>query len=229
METKLLKNAFLRLAIATATLMALAPTAQAVDILFDSAYNFREVRGGNVPLNFTTGDQLLVGISVTNADTGLVPEGAIVKARNTATNEVVTLRSNGSTGYFSTVPYSAARADGQWVVEVQSNVGNASALIPTFGTGPGTGATPLVQSLQATGATTNRGLTWTTPPDVVNQTANDGNIDRLRVRLEDTGGQLLDLRGLGVDNADSLNQESFQFDPTLISHNGAYVGQGMVE
>lgn|GEM_PF-1428258 len=226
---KTAQRTFLSLAMATASLMSLSPATQAVEILFDSAFNFRETRDGNQPLNFNRGDNLLVGISATDSGTGLVPEGAIVKARNTSTNETFVLNPDGPTQFINFVPYTAGRAAGDWIVELQSNVGNASALLPAAGTGLGTGPVPLVQNLQATGSGVNRGLTWTTPAGVVNQTANDGNIDRLRVQLNDTSGQIFDLRALGLSSAASLNETSFQFDPALISHNGAYVGQMLVE
>ena len=136
---------------------------------------------------------------------------------------------NAGNSFFRLVPYTADRASGDWLLEVQTNTDSATALLPAFGTGPGTGQIPLVENLQMTGSGTSRGLMWTTPTSVVDQTANDGNIDRLRVRLNDTNGQLLDLRGLGVGNAQSLNETSYQFDPGLFTHNGAYTGQILTE
>ena len=70
--------------LAAAVAARCAPAGQAV-ILFDDASNFREVRGGDVPLSFTTGDNFQLGLSVTDSATGERPEGAIVKAQNTVT------------------------------------------------------------------------------------------------------------------------------------------------
>jgi hypothetical protein len=193
---------------------------------FSSAFNFREVRSGDT----TPGDDLLVGIDVVDSDTNQTPDGAVVKARNTNTNEVFDLPPPGSTGFFKRIEYSADRAAGQIVIEVQSPNSSGSALLDAFGTGPGTGVIPGVTNLTATGVGTNRGLTWSTPDEVVNQTANDGNINRLRVRLRDpNGAQPLDLHGLSLSNAASLNATSFSFDPSLFTSNGVYTAQLMTE
>ena len=78
-----------------------------------------------------------------------MPAGAIVRAKNTVTNEEIVLRKSG-TEYFELLPYTAARAEGECNVEVDSDIGDASALIPAFGIGAGTGQIPAVENLVAT-------------------------------------------------------------------------------
>lgn len=191
------------------------------DIEFDDAYNFRDFRV-NTPLTYTQGSDLLVfGIFITDSNTGDVPEGAIVRAKNTVSNEEFVLRKNG-TEYFELIPYTAARAEGDWIVEVDSDVGDASALIPAFGIGPGTGQMPAVENLAST-AGSQPTFTWDLPADLLTQ--NDGNVDRLRARIIDSNDvQILDDR---FD--DTASETSYTVAPGVIDHNGAFITQMMVE
>jgi hypothetical protein len=191
------------------------------DIVFDDAFNFRDFRV-NTPLTYTQGSDLLViGIVITDSDTGNVPAGAIVRARNQVSNEEVVLRKDG-TEYFQLLPYTAERAEGDWIVEVDSDVGDASALIPAFGIGPGSGQMPTVENLVATtGAQPS--FTWTLPSDLLTQ--NDGNVDRLRARIIDSYDDwVLDDR---FDN--TATATSYTTAPDVITHNGAFIAQMMIE
>ena len=167
-------------------------TVHAGVVSISNDFNFREVRVGDVgPV-----DDLLIGFDATDSDTGARPVGASALIRNDVTNEIFELRESGSDSYFARIPYSAARANGQYSVEFSGNGISGSAQIAAFGTGPGTGPMPVVENLQDTGSGNTRGLSWTTPPEILNRTANDGNVDRLRVRLNGPDGRtLLDLRG----------------------------------
>ena len=191
-------------------------------IEFNDAYNFRDFRV-NPPLTYNQGADLLIfGIFITDSDTGTVPAGAIVRAENQVSGEQFVLRRSG-TEYFEVLPYTADRAAGEWIVEVNSNVGSASALIPAFGIGPGSGQMPTVENLMTTATEPQPKFTWTLPLDL--QTQNDGNVDRIRARILDSNDVWV------VDD---------KFDPTAtatmyespagaITHNGAYVAHIMVE
>jgi hypothetical protein len=191
-------------------------------IEFSGVFNFRDYRV-NPPLTYNPGpDLLILGIRVTDSNTGQAPEGAIVRARNQLSGEEIVLRKNG-TEYFELLSYTTERAAGDWIVEVNSFVGSASALIPAFGTGSGTGPMPTVENLVTSETGAQPAFSWTLPPDLANQ--NDGNIDRLRARIRDSSDAII------VDD---------RFDPTAsatdyitplgpITHNGAYVAQIMVE
>ena len=114
---------------------ALPGAASAGAILFDSASNFRETRY-DPPRNFAQGDNLVLSIDVVDDATGAPPDGAVVKARNSVTGEVFPLISTpGTAEYYQLIPWSPGRASGEWVVEVQSAAGSATALLPAAGTG----------------------------------------------------------------------------------------------
>ena len=190
-------------------------------IEFTDAYNFRDFRV-NTPLTYSQGsDLLLFGVNITDSDTGDVPAGAIVRARNQVSDEEFVLNRRG-TSYSKNLPYTAERAAGDWIVEVDSDVGDASVLLPAFGTGPGTGQMPAVENLVATtGAQPS--FTWDLPSDLLTQ--NDGNVDRLRVRILDSYDvQLLDDR---FD--DTATATTYTTAQGVINHNGAFIAQMMVE
>lgn len=210
-------------AVLTMLLVTLATVSARADIVFDDAFNFREIRF-NPPLGFTQGPDLIaLGIDVIDTVTGLAPANSIVGARNLVTGEVFPLQVDGPVEFFRFIPYSPERAAGDWIIEVDSDVGSASALVPRFGTGPGTGAIPGV-----TGLTTVPGaqpvFSWGLPAGLPG--LNDGNIDRIRARINDTNGrQILDAT---VDDT-SLDTTSFTVGPGIITHNGAFFGQAMIE
>ncbi len=191
------------------------------DIEFSDAFNYRDFRV-NTPLTYTQDmDVLIFGIVIADSDTGDVPEGAIVRAKNQVSNEEFVLRKNG-TEYFELLPYTAERAAGDWIVEVDSDVGGASALIPAFGIGPASGRMPTVENLVATTGI-QPSFTWSLPSDLLTQ--NDGNVDRLRARIRDSN----DVTILDDRFDDTATATTYTTPPGVITHNGAYIALVMVE
>jgi hypothetical protein len=192
------------------------------DIVFDDAFNFREFRI-NPPLNFEQGPDLFqLGIDVIDNLTGARPPGATVGAKNLNTEEIFPLSVDGPVEYFTFVPYSTDRANGDWLIEVESNVGIASALVPAFGTGPGTGAIPGVDNLSIVPGALPV-FSWVLPANL--PTLNDGNIDRIRARIFDSNSRRI--FDSTIDT--SLTATSFTVPSGVITHNGAFVGQIMIE
>ncbi|MEM7405221.1 MAG: hypothetical protein AAF458_07990 [Pseudomonadota bacterium] len=213
------------LVLAMATLMA-GHSLQASTLQFFDDFNFRDVRSGDT----TPRDDLVLGIGVVDTTTSARPEGAIVTATNLNTGDSFTLSPTGSSDYFLRVPHTNGLAAGDFVVQVSSDAGDGSFQIGAFGTGPGTGAMPAVQSLEATRSSNGRGLRWSLPSTIQNQTGNDGNVARLRVRLDGPdGSRLLDERGLGIGNTASLNAKDYTFDSGLFTENGLYTAQLLTE
>ena len=193
------------------------------DIVIENGFNFREFRV-NPPLSFTQGpDLLILGADILDSDTGERPAGAIATARNLQTGEVLTLLTSGSVGFFRNIAYSEARAEGNWIIEVNSDVGSAAALLPSFGTGPGTGIIPGVQDLAVVPGQ-QPVLSWQLPPDL--PLLNDGNVDRIRLRVEDSNGtRILDET---LDDS-SLTATTATVGPGTITHNGAFVAELLLE
>ncbi|MDJ0945348.1 MAG: hypothetical protein QNJ30_17910 [Kiloniellales bacterium] len=207
-----------------AALISIVPAANALaDVIIENGLIFREFRV-NPPLNFTQGPDLLVlRADVRDSDTGQRPAGAIASVRNLETGESFTMLRGGSVRFFRLVPYKTDRAEGTWVVEVSSDVGSAAALLPRFGIGPGTGSIPGVSGLTATSGSQPT-LTWTLPADL--PLLNDGNIDRIRLRLNDSNSvRILDE---AVDDS-SLTTTSATVAPGVITHNGAFVSEVLIE
>jgi len=191
------------------------------DIEFSDAFNFRDFRV-NPPLTYSQDtDLLIIGIVITDSGTGDVPAGAIVRAKNLVTDEEFVLRRDG-TEYFELIPYTAARASGDWIIEVDSDVGDASALLPAFGTGAGTGPMPAVENLVATTGL-QPSFTWDLPFDLLTQ--NDGNVDRLRVRILDS----YDVQVIDDRFDDTATATTYTTPAGVITHNGAFIAQMMVE
>jgi hypothetical protein len=206
----------------TGLLMAVVSTTLLAEIEFSDAYNFRDFRV-NTPLTYTQGnDLLLFGISVIDSDTGTVPEGAIVRARNLVADEEIVLRRDG-VEYYEFVPYSSERASGEWIIEVNSDVGSASALITAFGIGSGTGAMPVVENFVNTSTGAQPAFTWTLPAGISAQ--NDGNVDRLRFRIRDSN----DAKILDDRFDDTVTATSYTTPEGIITHNGAFNATAMVE
>lgn len=194
-------------------------------IEFDNAFNFRENRV-NQPLGFLSGsDQLVLGIDIIDQDTGVAPQGAIVRAINNNTGRVLDLSPFSNRGFSASVDYAPELASGSWDIVVESNAGTAGASLPAFGTGPGTGAIPGVGNLSVTGTGSQRSLNWTLPQNL--PAANDGNVDRQRIRVQDSNfTELLDQR---LPSPDSLDDTSFDVPDGVITHNGVYFGQVLIE
>ena len=167
-------------------------------------------------------DLLIFGLRATDDTTGQAPASAIVLGKNLATGEIFALNGGASGNYSGTIEYSAARASGDWVVEVKSDVGTATALLPPFGTGPGTGPLPVVSNLSIVPGA-EPAFTWSLPAGL--PSANDGNVDRIRIRIRDSNrSQIFD------DPFDTtLTATAYMTPSGVITHNGAYVGQVLIE
>jgi len=207
------------LAILIGTLPASIAQAQ---IVFDDSFNFREFRV-NPPLNYQQGDLLRLGIDVIDTTTGVAPAGALVGAENSATGEKFFMRVDGPVEYFRSIPYTPARAVGDWIIGVTSDVVSETSLIPSFGTGPGTDAILGVANLTVVPGAQPM-FSWNLPAGL--PTLNDGNINRIRVRINDSNG--LQILNATVDDA-TLTAESYTVNPGMITNNGAFVGQVLIE
>ena len=193
------------------------------EIVFENGFNFREFRV-NPPLTFDQGpDLLVIGTDIIDAATGERPTGAIATARNVDTEETFPLFPFGSVGFSRSVTYTAERAAGNWIVEVSSDVGSEATLLPSFGTGPGTGIIPGVVDLDIV-PSDEPFFSWVLPPDL--PLLNDGNVDRIRLRIQDSNN--VQILNQTVDDTD-LTTTSAAVAPGIISHNGAYVGQVLLE
>ena len=208
--------------------LLLASMAQAVTVI-DNDFIFREFRI-NPPLNYNRrGDLMILGVDVTDTLTGVAPEDALVGAENLITNDKFFLRSDGPVQFSLGVPYTLDTALGTWVIGVTDNVGTTTSLIGMFGTGPGTGQIPGVSNLAIVpGAQPTfswdlpAGLPFGAPPLL-----NDGNIDRIRTRIHDSNG--LRILNDTVDEIRPLDATSYPVGPGVITHNGAFVGQVLIE
>lgn len=200
------------------------PGTAVADVIADDAFNFREIRSGQA-LNVATGDRLIFGADFIDSDTGTRPANAIVTARNTNTNQVFALNPFGTTGYSANIGYTPDFANGDWQVTVESDQGTDFFVLPAFGTGPGTGQIPGVENLSVNGSGANRTLNWDLPANL--PTANDGNVDRLRIRVEDSNfNRAVDER---LATGTSLSTTSFDLPDTAITHNGVFSMQVFVE
>lgn len=193
-------------------------------VIIEDAFNFRELRSGQA-LNVDPGDRLIFGGNVRDTDTGARPADATVTARNSSTNQVFALNPSGSLEFFANVPYSTELAEGNWQVTVVSDKGTDFFTLPAFGTGPGTGPVPNVSNLTVSGSGQNRTLNWDLPANL--PAANDGNIDRLRIRVQDSNfNTTLDQR---LSTGSSLGTTSFTLPDGVIPNNGVFQAQVLVE
>ena len=216
----------IRTAIVFLSMVLVQPQIYAGDIEASSGFNFRETRIDKPLGDIRDPDRIVLGAEIIDSDTGLAPEGAIVKAINRNTGTILDLNPERDGRTFSAVTnYAPSLADGEWEIVVQSRIGEASGFVlPAFGTGPGTGPLPGVGSLSVVPGSTPE-LTWSLPVGL--PAANDGNVDRLRIRVQDSNfTQILDER---LPSPDSLSQTSFTAPTDLIDHNGMFFGQVLVE
>ena len=198
--------------------------AQTLDI---SADNFRETRY-NPPSFFSQGDNFLLSASVTDLDTGTPAVGTAVTVTNSVTGEEFGF--SGCTfgcDVSQFVPYNSARALGAWTFSASLGGSNDTDLVAAYGTGPGTGPMPGVNSLSISDNDVTPTYTWTNPPAVANGTANGGNIDRFRIRIQNLDGTLVfdeqQPSGLLTTTAYTLPDGILAVTP------GCYVGQVLIE
>ncbi len=194
-----------------------------------SNFNFRNSRF-NAPVNFLAearDDAIIFGANFIDDATGLRPEGALVSARNSNTNEVFALNPSGLTQFLAVVGYTAGRAAGDWQLNVQTSTGTSCFSLPAFGTGPGTQALPGVDNLVISGDGTgaNRTFSWDLPANLAAQ--NDGNVDRLRIRVRDSNDvRLLDQR---LEATTSLATTQFTLPNDIVTHDGLYQAEILIE
>jgi hypothetical protein len=125
------------------------------------------------------------------------------------------------------VGYTAGRAAGDWQLNVQTSTGTRLFTLPGFGTGPGTQALPGVDNLAVSGEETgaNRTFSWDLPDNLAAQ--NDGNVDRLRIRVRDSNNLLLlDQR---LASGDSLTTTEFTLPDNIVTHDGLYQAEILIE
>ncbi len=214
---------FLATVVLASFFVATASMSTRAQIVFDEEFNFREFRF-NPPPNYTQGPDLLgIGISVIDITTGQSPAGALVGSENLNTGDKFFLNPDGPVEFFRFVPYSAFAADGAWRVGVTSDVGSATAFIPKFGLGPGTGRVPGVSNL-AIAPGSQPFFSWGLPPALPG--LNDGNINRIRARIFDSNGRRI--LNATVDDT-SLDTTSYLTPAGVITHNGAFVGAALIE
>jgi len=193
-------------------------------VVIEDAFNFRELRSGQA-VNVAPGDRLIFGGNIRDTDTGARPADAIATARNSNTNQVFALNPFESLGFSANVAYSPELAEGDWQVTVVSDKGTDFFNLPALGTGPGTGPVPNVSNLTVSGSGPNRTLNWDLPANL--PAANDGNVDRLRIRVQDSNfNTTLDQQ---LPAGSSLSTTSFTLPDGAIPHNGVFQAQVLVE
>ena len=212
-----------RFALGLFLLIAGTHTAFGVPINDEQAFSFRETRF-NAPGNFTQGDIFQVGISL--AETSVLPDTPVtITNSNTGEVFVATEGVNSTTGrltFYSNIQYSESRASGDWQFAASNDGGQLTVSRPAFGLGPGTGSLPGVENLAVSGLSAAPVLSWDLPDDLAS--LNDGNVDRLRVRVQDDEGTVFDSRadmGLSL----SLEETSFQVPFGYLEDEGTYYAQ----
>lgn len=186
---------------------------------------YRETNYGS-----STEDAFLVALSVVDPDTDEVPVGAVATVYNQSNpSEVFVL---GECGFgcdlVVKVPYSFDRDIGEWVFTVTRGDESDTATFPAIndGTSTGTGPVPGV-SLSIPDNDYTPLFSWVSPPDVIDGTANDGNLGEFRVRIQGiTSGGLLFDEFLEIGDF-SINQ--FQIPEGILIFPGRYTGQVIIE
>jgi len=207
-------------------LWALSAAVSAVPVAISDTFNFREFRYDPPPQFFQGPDLFLLGARVD------VLSGTTVTATNSNTGlfSGFTDISPGGFGADVTffVPYSTATAAGAWTITATNGSDVSSAAVAAFGTGSGTGILPGVGDLSVSGILNAPTLTWTLPAGLAS--ANSGNVDRLRVRIQDlsTGGTLFDSKSDLNQNL-ALSLTSYNVPGGFITAPGNYTAEVLVE
>jgi len=205
---------------ATGAVIPPAPTLHIKD-----EFVFRETRY-NPPSFFYQGDNFLASAFVEDGD-GNAAVGSTVTVSNNGTVHAM----DGCTfscDVVAFVPYSNAAAQDDWVFDAERNGITDSVTVAAIGTGPGTGPMPGVDQLQITPDDRTPTFTWSSNQSIKDGTANDGNIGRYRIRVQNlNGGLIFDQRLNGVP----LTLESYTVDVAneLPAGPGCYVGQVLLE
>ncbi len=202
--------------LAISTVASAAP----ISIITDSEYMFRETRY-NAPAYFAQGDNFLIGASVD------IAAGSTMTAYNSFTLETFNLIDEGGGEYFSFIEYSEDRAKGDWAFAALNGTDTAVVSLGALGIGPGTGQLPALLDLTVSGPLTSPTLSWELPAGL--DTANGGNVDRLRTRIRaDDGSTIFDSRSDLGQNL-GLNLTSYDILGGYITAPGTYHAQVMIE
>lgn len=209
-----------RLLLATC-LLATCVSAFAVPISIDplSISSFRETRF-NPPPFFATGDNFLLDAAVD------ISAGTTMTATNTNTSETFSLDFTGSS-YFAFVPYTTNRALGDWTFKAMNGTDTDSETAAALGIGLGTGPVPGVTGLTVSGPLTNPTLTWAENTSL--PSANDGNVDRLRTRVQDASGSTVFDSRSDLAISIGLDVTSYTIPTGYITQPGTYYAQVLVE
>lgn len=208
------------------TVLPITSPASAATLEISAEDVFRETRY-NPPPFFTQGDNFLASATVTDLDTGQPAAGASVAVTNSSTGEIFGMDGcsfNCDVSAF--ISYSDARALGDWTFTASLDGNTVSAVFPALGTGPGNGPMPGVIGLQIQDNDLTPTFSWTNPPEVENGTANDGNVGRFRIRIQDLDGSLVYDQRL---TSGVLDTTSFEIPSGILTEPGRYVGQVLVE
>ena len=125
------------------------------------------------------------------------------------------------------VPYTEARADGNWIFNALNGGDSASATASALGTGPGTGPVPGVGNLTVSGPLASPTLSWTLPADLASE--NDGNIGRLRTRVQDSFGTTVFDSRSDLGESLALHLTSYTIPAGFLDSPGTYYAQVLVE
>ncbi len=192
---------------------------------------FRETRYNPPPL-WTQGDLFSISAGVIDLDTGLEAFGAHVTVTNTNTGEVTNLAGDCDSIFdcdvFALIPYTTARALGDWTFIATLNGDTTSKTFPALGTGPGTGPMPVVENLTIPSNTLTPTFSWTTPASVIAGTANGGNVDRFRIRINQIGGGTVYDQRLDPGEYPLSEITSFEI-PSEVLFSGGFTGQVLIE
>ena len=186
---------------------------------FNGLSAFVETRVDPPPF-FTQGTNFVVSATITD----VIP-GEAIQLRNLGTDDVFSLSECFfGCSVFTFIPFEENGLElGSWVFEVTLNeaVVDVSPIIPPTGSG----MLPGVSSFEITDDSFTPTFSWVTPPSVVDGTANNGNVSRFRMRIQNTDGTLLYDERLTV----GLGITSFTIPDNVITDPRQYVGQVLIE
>ena len=179
MERSVRTRAFFQV-VSLALFFSYSLDSHSVVLTVDNVSNFRESRL-NAPVGFAQGDNLGIDVNLVGASAS-----TLVTASNSVSGDVLMIPHNGGENFFLWVPYSAARAQGEWNVMAVDGVDILNFTIPALGTGIGTGPMPFIDNLIVTNIGPTPTISWAVPAGLPSE--NDGNVDRFRVRVVGLNG-----------------------------------------
>ena len=220
--------------------VTLVDVAWAIPFSLENPFVFRDNRSGGAS-GLLVGDFLQIDVGRLPSD---VPAATTATVRTVATNEVFNLLpceiARDRCAFIGFIPYSATRADSDYLVEAINGTDTDSLLFSAYGTGSGTNALPFVENVMTVNIGLTPTFTWNLPVELIDHNANnvcpasngtelnDCNVDRLRVRVweEDPSlssgiREIFDTRvDLGLSLP--LNNTSYSLPPGFITGPGSY-------